>query len=254
MSVGVTTRDVVLPSGLPVHLATPDGAGPYPSVIWLHERYGYVRHTQEYAEKIAGCGFAVAAPDIYFEFPDQEGLHRGDARVGPIADPTVQGWLVETVEHLSGYPNADTTRLGMIGVCATGRYPIVYGSQRPLQAAVVYYGATNGWGTTDVHPETMESMVARLGAPVLGLFGERDHNIPVSEVCGFRDLLEASDKSYRIRMYEGAPHGFMNDTMPGRYHPFAETSAFLELDQFLAEQLAANPPPCATSSVGTSAA
>jgi carboxymethylenebutenolidase len=237
MSVGVTTSEVVLPSGLPVCVAAPEGPGPFPCVVWLHERYGFVTHTREYAEKIAGGGYVVAAPDLYYEFPDQDALHRGDARFGQIGDPLVDQRLVETVGHLSEHPNADVARLGMIGVCATGRYPLVYGSHRSLQAAVVYYGATNGWDVTDSHPETMPSIVEGLSAPVLGLFGERDHNIPVTEVCGFRNLLEEHNKSYRIRMYEGAPHGFINDTMSGRYHPLAETGAFLEMQRFFAENL-----------------
>jgi carboxymethylenebutenolidase len=33
----------------------------------------------------------------------------------------------------------------------------------------------------------------------------------------FRDSLDRHDKSYTIKVYAGAPHGWLNDTMPGRY-------------------------------------
>ncbi len=234
----ITINEAVLPSGLPVYAASPAGATGCGSVVWLHERYGFVEHTKDYARKIAARGFAVVAPDLYYDFADPEGLHAGDARVGPIDDDVIDSRLVEAVEYLGKLGTADVSRLGMIGVCATGRYPIVYGSRRPIQAPVIYYGATNGWGVTDTHHEPLQDMVERVDAPFLGIFGERDHNIPVSDVCGFRDLLEEKNKSYEIVMYEDAPHGFINDTMPGRYRPAAEADAFERMIRFFSTNLA----------------
>ena len=60
-------------------------------------------------------------------------------------------------------------------------------------------------------------MIARVECPVLGIFGEADHVISLADVRRFRDSLDRHDKTYTVKVYPGAPHGWLNDTMPGRY-------------------------------------
>lgn len=58
---------------------------------------------------------------------------------------------------------------------------------------------------------------------MLGVFGELDNLIAVEDVRRLRDALEAAGRSYRIRLFPDSPHGWLNDTMPGRYRrPQAE--------------------------------
>jgi len=49
--------------------------------------------------------------------------------------------------------------------------------------------------------------------------------------------MEDSRKSYRIRVYADAPHGWLNDTMPGRYRPETTEASWSELIGFLGETL-----------------
>jgi len=44
--------------------------------------------------------------------------------------------------------------------------------------------------------------------PVLGLFGDADHVIPVSDVQAFDEKLDKTDVEHEIIIYPGAPHGF----------------------------------------------
>ena len=41
--------------------------------------------------------------------------------------------------------------------------------------------------------------------------------ISLADVRRFRDALDRHGKSYHIKVYAGAPHGWLNHTMPGRY-------------------------------------
>ena len=41
--------------------------------------------------------------------------------------------------------------------------------------------------------------------------------ISLADVRRLRDCLDCHDKSYTIKVYADAPHGWLNDTMPGRY-------------------------------------
>src|SRR5262249_58189926 len=75
-----------------------------------------------------------------------------------------------------------------------------------------------------------DELIARVDCPVLGIFGEADHVISLADVRQLRDALDRHDKSYHIKIYAGAPHGWLNDTMPGRYrHGQAEAAWALQL-------------------------
>ena len=54
---------------------------------------------------------------------------------------------------------------------------------------------------------------------MLGIWGEDDFVISIEDVKRFRNLLEDKRKSYEFTLFPGMPHGWMNDTMPGRYRP-----------------------------------
>jgi carboxymethylenebutenolidase len=68
---------------------------------------------------------------------------------------------------------------------------------------------------------------------VLGVFGEADHIISVNDVARFRNSLEQSRKSYHVRLYPDAPHGWLNDTMPGRYRKETAKDAWSLMMAFL---------------------
>ncbi|MPZ40977.1 MAG: hypothetical protein GEU95_23595, partial [Rhizobiales bacterium] len=71
--------------------------------------------------------------------------------------------------------------------------------------------------------------------PVFGAFGEGDHIISLDDVLRFRNCLEANKKSYDIHTYRGAPHGWLNDTMPGRYRKTEAEAGWAAQQRFLAE-------------------
>ena len=45
--IDITTEDIVCDNGMPAMLAYPTGAGSFPTVILMHERYGLVKHTRD---------------------------------------------------------------------------------------------------------------------------------------------------------------------------------------------------------------
>jgi len=48
-------------------------------------------------------------------------------------------------------------------------------------------------------------------APVLGLYGEADQGIPVTQVDTMKSALQAANKTFEIKLYPAAPHGFHAD-------------------------------------------
>src|SRR5690606_17374117 len=122
--------------------------------------------------------------------------------------------------------------------CQSGRYPFVVASRRnDIAACIVFYGATQSrdWEANDLQPISMPDMVAKIQVPSFFVYGEADHSIPLENVRRFRNTLEDNRKSYRMHVLRNSPHGFMNNTMPGRYRPYDTQFAWNLLLTFMEE-------------------
>jgi carboxymethylenebutenolidase len=224
---------------MPAFVAAPDGAAKAPAVVVLHERYGFVRHTRDLAERFARDGFVAIAPDLYFRHPDQEALHRGDANCD-VSDPEAAIALGAAIDAVTTIPQADPTRLAIMGVCQSARLPLVVAALRPIAAALVWYGAAQPreWAVSGKYPRALDEVIATADCPVLGMFGETDHLISLDDIRRFRDCLERHHKTFSIHVYRDAPHGWLNDTMPGRYRRAQAEAAWADQRAFLQEVLA----------------
>lgn len=228
----VVSRDVQLANGGNAFLAQPNSPGKYPALVLLHERYGLVQHSRDLATRFAAEGTVCMAPNLFFRADNQEELARGEANY-PLEDDVVVKDVGVVFDYLRDQvPAADMSKVGVMGVCATGRHPLVIAANRDdVAACVVFYGAAykREW----VPDDTLTASIGRSKAPVLGVFGELDHLISVEDIQRFRNALEKAERSYQIRMYPGAPHGYLNDTMPGRYRRSQAESAWRTLRDFL---------------------
>ena len=228
-----------LTSGMKVLEARPEGRARRPGVVLLHERYGIDQHTKDLGEKLAADGFVALLPDMFHRFGgDREALRRGEERA-EMADDEALADLDEAVAFLRGLPHT-TGEIGIIGVCQSGRQPLLFAAHRHDVASIaVLYGGVGDrdWEPDERRPSSVGDFIKALDCPVLGLFGEQDHVVAVEEVARFRDEMEKARKSYRIRIYRDAPHGWLNDTMPGRFRPETTEATWSELLRFLGETL-----------------
>lgn len=235
-SAGVRSSTVRLGKGISAFRALPKAKAKRPAVILLHERYGVVQHTKDLTLKLAQAGYVGLAPDLFSRFSgDRQALQKGAARVD-LSDEEVLEDLEESIAYLRRLGSVDGGRIGVVGICQTGRHALLLAAHRSdLCNCAVFYGAVGGkeWGTDEHRPEPVEGLIGKLSCPLLGVFGEADHIISVDDVLRFRALLEQHKKSYRIKLYAGAPHGWLNDTMPGRYRKEAAQDAWRLLLSFL---------------------
>lgn len=219
-------------------LFLPAGDARAGAVIILHERYGLVKHTLDLAARLARDGYVALAPNLFSRWKgDHEALRRGEARA-TLPDGEVAAVIDRAIDWLKEHPRVAPDRIALMGVCQSGRYPIVVGSRRQdLAACVVFYGAAQqrDWQASELQPEPMEAMMRRVSAPALFVFGERDHTISLDNVRRVRDTLETARHSYRMKVYADMPHGWLNDTMPGRYRPAEAEHAWGVLRAFLAD-------------------
>jgi len=144
--------------------------------------------------------------------------------------------LNAAVDYLKESNNVDEARIGIIGVCQTGRQPLLLAANRnDIAGVVVLYRAIGGkeWDGNELRPTPLEKLIAQVSCPMLGIFGEVDHIISVDDVVRSRGCLEWSKKNYHVRLYRDAPQGWLNDTMPGRYGKEAAKDAWNLMMSFL---------------------
>lgn len=216
------------------HLAVPVGEGPFPCVVVIHERYGLVRHIKEIADRFAEEGFAAIAPDLFYKHPDPDALHRGDSGY-EMTDPEALIGLDAAIDVLAREGAADLRFLAAMGICQTGRHPLVLAAHRKMSAALVWYGSAQPreWVVNARYTRALDEIIADISCPVYGVFGEIDNLIAIEDVRKFRDCLERHEKSFDICVYPEAPHGFLNDTMPGRYRRNSAETAWHRQIEFL---------------------
>jgi carboxymethylenebutenolidase len=199
----------------PGYLVQPEGAGTYPGVVVIQEWWGLNPHIKEVAERFAAEGFVALAPDLYYgevaAEPDEArklamALDRGRA----------VGECSAAAKYLSGLSNVAPKKIGTVGFCMGGGLSLSTAAHNGvIGAAVAFYGRPLEADDT-----------AKVGAPVLGLYGEEDQGIPVSLVRDFEEELAENNIPHEIHIYPGAGHAFFNETRPQAYHPEAAADAW----------------------------
>lgn len=222
-------------------LGIPAGSGKRPVVIHLHERYGIVEHTTDLGQKFVDAGYVTIVPDFFSRFTGDRGaLAAGNDRC-ELSDEEVLVDLDAVVAHLKTIPQADMSKVAMSGVCQTGRQPILAAAKRDLlSAAVVLYGAVYDadWKSHPMRPEPIDKLLREISCPVAAVFGELDNLIHRDNIVRMFSVLAEAKKSFDIRVYADAPHGFLNDTMPGRFRPAQAEAAWNQITSFLNEAFA----------------
>ena len=231
----ITTQTVTCANGMPGHMALPAGAGKVPAVIVLHERYGYVDCPRNVAERLAGLGMVGFAINGFFKCGFQPALADGTKRYY-MTDPESVEYMNAAIAALEKTGRVDMSKIATLGMCQTGRHPMVMGAaSRAVAAGICWYGAgaNREFETGPYYPKPLEEIIAGLHCPLLGMFGEKDNHIPVANVRRIRDLLEKHGKTFDINIYEDAPHGFLNDTMLERYRHAQSEAAWAVQMAFL---------------------
>src|SRR5262245_34834180 len=101
--VDIVTADITCANEMPAFLAHPAAAGKFPTVILMHERYGFVKHTRDQAIRCARDGFAVLAPNFFFRHPDQATLNAGNTRYD-MTDPESVELIAAALGTLKSQP------------------------------------------------------------------------------------------------------------------------------------------------------
>jgi carboxymethylenebutenolidase len=208
-------------------LSTPDGKGPFPGIIVIHEWWGLNDWVKEQASKLADEGYVTLAVDLYrgkvATSPDEaHELMRG------VPEDRAARDLHAAFEFLKSQKNVKPDRIGSIGWCMGGGYSLDVALQEPtLAATVINYG----------HLATDPESIKKINAPILGLFGGQDRGIPPSDVQKFAQALKQLGKKVDVTVYPDAGHAFENPNNQTGYRADDAADAWKRTVKFLAETL-----------------
>ncbi|HEX6813933.1 MAG TPA: dienelactone hydrolase family protein [Planctomycetota bacterium] len=208
------------------YLALPkDKKAPLPAVIVIHEWYGLNDHIKHWADRLAGEGCAALAVDLY-RGTVAKTSEEAQKAMGAVDAAQATATLREAFAFLSSDDRIKATKRGCIGWCFGGGWSLKLAiAERDLDACVIYYGRL----VDD------EAELAKIEAPVLGVFGSKDRSIPEQAVAAFEGSMKKLGKDVRVLRYD-AEHAFANPS-GARYDQKNAAAAWTEARAFLQKHL-----------------
>ncbi len=201
-------------------------AGRLPGVLVVHENRGLNPYIQDVARRLGVQNFLALAPD---GLTSVGGYPGDDEKGGQLFAKVDRAKMTEdflaAARWLKGRPDC-TGKVGVVGFCFGGgianTLAVRMGAE--LSAAVPFYGG---------QPPAAE--VARIKAPLLLHYASLDTRINAGWPA-YEEALKANHVTYTAYMYEGANHGFHNDTTP-RYDEAAARLAWQRTLDFFNKHL-----------------
>jgi len=215
----IETRMIEFPinaHSAPGYLAQPADGQAHPGVVVIQEWWGLVPHIKDVAERLAHEGFVALAPDLYHGEAADEPDEARKLAMALDANRAVQE-IAAAARYLRKMENVAPQKVGVVGWCMGGGLSLSTAAHHAdlIGAAVVFYG----------RPLTA-SDTAKLQVPVLGLYAEHDHGIPVEAVHTFAAEMQKQNVPHEVHIYPGASHAFFNDTRPQIYQAAAAQDAW----------------------------
>ena len=208
------------------YVSKPEGEGPFPTVIMIHEFWGLNESIVGKVDLLAEEGYLVIAPDT-FRGSTTRWVPRAIYQVISNQPETINADLDSVYAWLESQPDVDSDRIAIAGFCSGGRTSLAYSlHNNQLAATVIFYGS----------PETDPAILKSLPGPVLGIFGGADQSLPVDQVNAFEEALNEAAVTHEITIYEGQPHAFVKDAQ-GIQAGGAQGEAWNQMLTFLEENL-----------------
>jgi carboxymethylenebutenolidase len=197
---GVSTPD------LRGYLATPDGAGPWPGVVVIHEALGLNDDIRAQADRLARDGYLALAVDLFSAGGVLRCLRRTFATLLSGSGPAL-GDIEAARAFLTAHPDS-TGKVGVIGFCMGGGFALLAAS-RGFDASAPNYGPL---------PKNMDEVLAG-ACPIVASYGDRDLALR-NAASKLEATLTKADVPHDVKEYPGVGHSFMNRHPIGPFGPF----------------------------------
>ncbi|MDQ0849047.1 carboxymethylenebutenolidase [Arthrobacter sp. B3I9] len=183
------------------YLAEPEGNGPFPAVLMIHEAFGLDAITVRHADRLAAAGYLTLAVDLFSDggarrclVTTMRSLAAGHGRA--FADlARAAEWLRED--------GRTTGKIGVIGFCMGGGFALLLANDG-FDAAAVNYGRL---------PKDPEAALAG-ACPIVANFGGKDRTLR-NAAAKLESVLDELGVEHDVKEFPAAGHAFLNDTEKG---------------------------------------
>lgn len=188
------------PAGLlPGYLAVPDGDGPWPGVVVIHDAFGLSADIKRITDRVAGAGYLALAPALF-----RRGF-RPRCVVSTLRSlSTGSGIAVDDVVAAREYLAADTRctgKVGAVGFCMGGGFCLLLAPRGVFDAVAPNYGVLNN---DSDYPPLRES------CPMVASYGAKDRMMP-GAAAKVEAILSEGGVPHDVKEYADVAHSFMND-------------------------------------------
>ena len=227
----ISSSTVQFPSSTPHgntsgFLTAPKARGKYPGVIMIHEIWGLVDHIKDVCMRLSREGYVALGVDL-FNGKTITNIEDGHKIRQQLTEEKILADLNSAHTYLKTLKNVDPKHIGSIGFCMGGGLALLLACKNPeITAAVVFYGR---------NPTPLD-LVKNLQGPVLGNYAGADMAIKEADTNLLKEAMKKYGKTFDIKTYPGAPHGFFNDTR-GSYRPEAAKDAWNRTLKFYSKYL-----------------
>jgi carboxymethylenebutenolidase len=204
----VTVTDISLPdveggsAGLTGVLSVPEGSGPWPGVVLVHEAYGVTDVMRRQVARVAEAGYLALMPDLYSQGGARKcllatfrALRSGEGRA--FVD-------IESARELLAERQDSTGVTGVLGFCMGGGFALVAASDHGFAASSINYG---------MMPRDLDEVLEH-ACPIVGSYGARDHSLTGAAAKLSAVLIERG-VPHDVKEYPDAGHSFLNDAPSG---------------------------------------
>ena len=209
-------------------LYTPEGPGPFPSIVVIHTSQGLTEADRQYCARLAREGFICIVP----AFLRAHGIKQDMKMTAFTTDrEAILADFRQIIGMLGRLPMAKPGAVGAVGFSNGGLFSVLLAAQHQVKAGVAYYGALVGVMQPLPNNPFLQSFTTT-SAPVLLLAGENDTTMGMAPVRRLEEIIKAAGAPYELVVYPDAEHGFdRNNLRPGNgaagLDAWARTLAFL---------------------------
>ncbi|MDH6193441.1 carboxymethylenebutenolidase [Mycobacterium frederiksbergense] len=214
-----TTKDTITtPAGTcSVTLATPDGAGPWPGVVMYPDAGGARAALDQMAAELAGYGYAVLVPDIYYRdagwkpfdmatvFADQHERARLFSTMQKVTPEIMAADAAAFFDYLQSRPEVSGDKFGTTGYCMGGRTSLVVAGRVPDRVAAAM--SFHGGGLASDDPGSPHLLADKMQAAVYVGGAQDDASFTPEQAQTLDQALTAAGVEHTIETYAAA-HGF----------------------------------------------
>lgn len=200
---------------VPYFCARPRAASTAGIVLFM-EGNGMSPQLLRVAQRLAGEGYHVVAPDVFHRFggsnPD---IAMTEGHIWKLTDDEA---LADTRECIETLRDLGCTKVGATGFCMGGRLSYLAATAGLVDAAAPFYGVN------------MSALPAP-SCPLAISMGALDQYVPADDLAAL--VARHGDE---IVVYEGADHGFFRDHSPS-YHETSAVDAWRRVTELFATHL-----------------